>query len=91
MPTNQPSNAPDEIEPRDRDTAAGVLSDGATDEAPGGGALIGEGQGGDAVPAGGASPNSPVETGVDAGDAGAVAEARNRAAADTAEPGQTSQ
>lgn len=91
MPTNQPSNAPDEIEPRNRDTAAGVLSD-EDIGTPGGGALLGGGRAADPV-AGerGASPNSPIDTGVDAGAAHASEEAANRATADSSEPGLTSQ
>jgi hypothetical protein len=39
MPTNQPSNAPDDLakEPRDKDTAASVLMDEQLDDTPGGG------------------------------------------------------
>lgn len=91
MPDTNPSNAPDAIEERDRDTAAGVMTDTNTGETPGGGTLIGEGEGGDPVATGaGATANSPIDTGVDSGDAHATEEALNRTTGDTPEPGHES-
>ena len=92
MPDTNPSNAPDAIEERDRDTAAGVITDPSTDETPGGGTLLGEGAGGDPVATGaGAMRTSPIDTGVDAGAAHATEEAQNRATDETPEPGHVSQ
>lgn len=91
MPTNQPSNAPETIEPRNRDTAADVLTDEGQHEQPGGGGMIGEGTNSDPQAGGGATPNSPIDTGVDAGDARAAEEAVNRATGDTPETGRSSQ
>lgn len=76
MPTEQPSNAPDTIAPRDQDTAAGVLHDESFDTQPGGGglgprsAVTGKDQHGTA-------PNAPIDTGLPAEDPGT--EARRRA------------
>ena len=94
MSTDQPSSAPDAVEPRDRDTAARVLNDDALDARPGGGGLGGASAadplGGSARAPGGPSPNSPIDaSGVGSAgeDARAEAEARVQASqADPAEP-----
>ncbi|GAA0676899.1 hypothetical protein FHT00_002568 [Sphingomonas insulae] len=76
MPTDQPNNAPDELMPRDHDTAARVLHDETLDTQTGGGglgprsAVTGKGQHGTA-------PNAPIDTGLPAEDA--AGEARRRA------------
>lgn len=98
MPTQQPTSAPDAIgsDAAEQDTAAAVLHDDALDQTPGGGGLRGP-AGADpltARTAGGATRNSPIDTGVAAPDAdgAAVAESRVQAAEDTpAEPHPSSQ
>lgn len=68
MPTEQPSSAPDDIAPRDQDTAAGVLRDAALDTGPGGGGLGPRSAttGGDPH---GTAPNAPIDTGLPAENA----------------------
>ncbi|MFS0773616.1 hypothetical protein [Sphingomonas sp. 1P08PE] len=88
MPDDQPSNAPYGAHPtaHNRDTAAAVLARTGQDNAPGGGTLIGSGDAEAPVTGGGATPNSPIDTGVESsGDP--EAEARHRSLAeDTAAP-----
>ena len=95
MSTDQPSNAPEDLVPRDGDTAARVLHDDSLDRRPGGGGLGGASAadplGGSARVAGSASPNSPIDAVVPADgsgdDARAEAEARVLASrADAPEP-----
>ncbi len=63
MPTEQPSNAPDQLAPRDPDTAAGVLTDEALDTQPGGGGL-GPRSGNTGAAPHGTAPNAPIDTGL---------------------------
>lgn len=93
MPTSEPSNAPNDIEPKARtgDTAAAVLSDDRLDDAPGGGGLMGASAGGQLAgtalgKAGAATPNSPIDAKAphDGGEAQAEKEAQARAVGDGA-------
>lgn len=90
MPTDQPNSAPDDLPetPRDDATAATVLHDENLDDAPGGGGLGGAAAsnplGGSARAPGGASPNSPIDTGLSGGDMQAAGEAKLRATDDGA-------
>lgn len=76
MPDQQPSNAPDDLpeNPGDQASAAAILNDDET--TPGGGGLGGAAAadrlGGSGRAPGGPARNSPIDTGVDAGDAGAT-------------------
>ena len=85
MPDDQPSNAPYGAHPtaHDRDTAAAVLARTGQDNAPGGGTLIGSVDAVDPVTGGGATPNSPIDTGI-ASDGDPEAEARHRALSEDA-------
>jgi hypothetical protein len=81
MSTNQPNSAQDvPADAREDATAAAVLHDEQMDDPAAGGGLGGAAAadplGGSARAPGGASPNAPVDTGVDAGDAAASAEAK---------------
>ena len=76
MPTEQPSNAPDGIAPRDQDTAAGVFHDESLDTLPGGGGL-GPRSAQTGGAANGTAPNAPIDTGLPDEEPGA--EARRRA------------
>ncbi|WP_374942987.1 hypothetical protein [Sphingomonas sp.] len=80
MPTNDPSNATDvPQDAREEATPGAVLNDADVDDSPGGGGLGGAAAAnalGSGRTPGGASPNAPIDTGVDAGDAGATAEAK---------------
>ena len=71
MPTEQPSNAPDQVEPNDDLSAARVLSDDALDTTPGGGGLGGASAadplGGSARGGGGQAPDTPFETATGSG------------------------
>lgn len=85
MPTEQPTSAPDEIgtDAAEGDAAAAVLHDDALDQTPGGGGLRGA-AGADplaGLTAGGATPNSPVDTGVAPPDEDEAAAAESRAQA----------
>ena len=72
MPTDQPNNAPDELEPRDDPTAAAVLHDETLDQPPGGGGLGGAAAGGGGAAPAGTAPNAPIDVPVpgDSTDAG---------------------
>ncbi|WP_298090237.1 hypothetical protein [uncultured Sphingomonas sp.] len=83
MATNEPNNAQDVPEtPREEGSAAAILSDAQMDSAPGGGlggASAADVLSGSGRTPGGTAPNAPIDTGVDAGDRDADAEARVRA------------
>lgn len=98
MPTDQPSNAPDAIEPREDASVASVLADGSLDQPPGGGGMGGASAGGQGAPSAGTVPNAPIDVPIPAGatDAGmapsADAQARHEATANPApEPHPASQ
>jgi hypothetical protein len=76
MPTEQPNTAPDQLTPRDGDTAADVLHDEALDTGPGGGGL-GPRSGNTGRTPHGTAPNAPVDTGLAAAEP--TAEARRQA------------
>ena len=81
MPNNQPNTATElPTDAREDATAAAVLHDERMDDTPGGGGLGGlaaaDPLGGSARAPSGTSPNAPIATGVNAGDAGATAEAK---------------
>lgn len=84
MAINEPNNAQDVPEaPREEGSAAAILSGAQMDGAPGGGGLGGASaadvlSGSGRTPAG-TAPNAPIDTGVDAGDRDADAEARVQA------------
>lgn len=93
MPTNQPSNAPTNgagdipaTDARDDDTAAAALADERLDTTPGGGGLGGAAAadplGGSQRAPAGTAPNSPIDLGVSAGDAGGRDERHQAAEAD---------
>lgn len=85
MPTDQPSAAPDDLQPREEATAAAVLHDDALNQPPGGGGLGGASAGGQGPVPAGTAPNAPIDVAVPAGatDAGtppsADAQARREA------------
>lgn len=76
MPTDQPSNAPDVVTPRDDDTASRVLQDEAQETRPGGGGL-GPQSARQGTASHGTAPNAPIDTGLPGEDA--ATEARRRA------------
>ena len=85
MPTEQPTSAPDAIgdDAREQDTAAAVLHDDALDQTPGGGGLRGPAGANPLAgrTSGGATRNSPIDTGVAPPDADGAAAAESRAQA----------
>ncbi|RDE05863.1 hypothetical protein [Sphingomonas aracearum] len=85
MPDTDPNSAPDTLpdDAQDRETAASVLHDADRDDAGGGG--LGGADAADPLAAravAGTSPNAPIDTGVDAGRAGAERDSRLSAAED---------
>ncbi len=76
MPTEQPSNAPDDLTPREPDTAAGVLNDETLDTQPGGGGLGPQSANTGGTPHG-TAPNAPIDTGLSGEDP--TTEARRQA------------
>lgn len=90
MPTGQSSNAPEDLTPKDGDTAAAVLSDERLDTPAGGGGLGGqsaaEGDPQRNRPSGNAERALPLDTGVDGSDAPNRAQDEAKLQADTPEP-----
>lgn len=90
MTTGQPSNAPEDLKPKDEASVAAVLTDDRQDAAAGGGGLGGQAAAdGDPQrnrPAGTAERALPLDTSVDGDDAPNRAEDEAKLQADTAEP-----
>lgn len=95
MPTEQISNAPEDLTPKDGDTAAAVLSDERLHTPAGGGGLGGqsaaEGDPQRNRPAGDAEPALPLDTGVDGTNAPNRAQDEAKLQATAAEPHPRSQ